>query len=133
LDLHRDGIAGPSDDNITAVMAGERLARISFIVGQGQPEFPNPHWEKNQALAQDLHNRLEQMYPGLSRGVTLRKWPYNQELSAGGLLVEVGDHNNTRAEAMRSAILLADVVADVLKERLNTQAKPTPADKGGKA
>ncbi|MGE5508580.1 MAG: stage II sporulation protein P [Chitinophagales bacterium] len=119
LDLHRDGLAEVDREFITTVMGGERLARISLIVGRGQPGQPNPHWEENLALAQRLHAKMEEMYPGLSRGITTRNWPYNQELSGKVLLLEVGDHYNTREEARRSAALLADALAGVLADLAN--------------
>lgn len=122
LDVHRDGLANPDVDFITAVMGGERLARISLIVGRGQPGLPNPHWEQNLELAQRLHAKMEEMYPGLSRGVTVRNWPYNQELSSRALLLELGDHFNTKDEALKSAALLADCLAALLAD----QAHPTP-------
>jgi stage II sporulation protein P len=116
LDLHRDGLADVDRDFITTVMGGERLARISLVVGRGQPGLPNPHWEKNLALAQRLHAKMEEMYPGLSRGVTVRNWPYNQELSDRALLLEIGDHYNTKEEALKSAALLADCLAALLAD-----------------
>lgn len=130
LDLHRDGLAEVDQEFITTVMGGERLARVSLIVGRGQPGQPNPHWEENLALAQRLHAKMEEMYPGLSRGVSIRNWPYNQELSSKVLLLEVGDHYNTRDEARRSAALLADALAGVLADMANGTriAAPVPAD-----
>lgn len=116
LDVHRDGLAEVDRDFITTVMGGERLARIALIVGKGQPGLPNPHWERNLALAQQLHAKMEEMYPGLSRGVTTRNWPYNQELTDRALLLEVGDHFNTKEEALKSAALLADCLAALLAD-----------------
>ena len=116
LDVHRDGLAEVDRDFITTVMGGERLARIALIVGKGQPGLPNPHWERNLALAQRLHAKMEEMYPGLSRGVSTRNWPYNQELTDRALLLEIGDHFNTKEEALKSAALLADCLAALLAD-----------------
>lgn len=120
LDIHRDGLADMDLDFITTVMGGERLARIAVIVGRGQPGLPNPHWGKNQALAERLHAKMEEMYPGLSRGLIVRNWPYNQELSDCALLLELGDHFNTREEAQKSAGLLADCLAALLADEVQT-------------
>jgi stage II sporulation protein P len=119
LDLHRDGLAEVDQDFITTVMGGERLARIALIVGRGQPGLPNPHWEQNLALAQRLHAKLEEMYPGLSRGIVVRNWSYNQELTDRALLLEMGDHYNTKEEAIKSAALLADCVAALLADTVH--------------
>ncbi|MGE5554434.1 MAG: stage II sporulation protein P [Betaproteobacteria bacterium] len=130
LDLHRDGLADVDRDFITTVMGGERLARIALIVGRGQPGLPNPHWERNLALAQRLHAKMEEMYPGLSRGVTVRNWSYNQELTDRALLLEIGDHYNTKEEATRSAALLADCLAALLADM--TAGTHQPSRVGGR-
>ncbi|MDI6869931.1 MAG: stage II sporulation protein P [Bacillota bacterium] len=130
LDVHRDGLAEVDRDFITTVMGGERLARVLLIVGRGQPGLPNPHWEQNLVLAERLHAKMEEMYPGLSRGVTVRNWPYNQELSDRVLLLELGDHYNTKEEAMKSAVLLADCLAALLADQ--SAGAHQPGQEGGR-
>ena len=116
IDLHRDGLARPPEEVITTTVAGERLARVAIIVGRGQKGFMNSHWQQNEAFAKQLHQTMEDMYPGLSRGVLIKDWPYNQELHPRAVLLEVGDHFNTRTEALKAAHLVADVLAAVLRQ-----------------
>ncbi|MDI3280121.1 MAG: stage II sporulation protein P [Bacillota bacterium] len=124
LDLHRDGLEEPSQEAITATVGGRHAARISIIVGRGRPGFSNPHWQDNLALARRLQARMEEMYPGLYRGTIVREWPFNQDLHRGALLLEIGDHYNTKEEALHSARLLADVLAAVVKELVEERTPP---------
>ncbi|MBO8126157.1 MAG: stage II sporulation protein P [Firmicutes bacterium] len=117
IDLHRDGLTKPPEEAITTTVAGERLARVAIIVGKGRPGFTNPHWERNKAFAERLHQGMEKLYPGLSRGIIVKDWPYNQELHPQAVLVEIGDHYNTREEAIKSAHLVADVLAQLVQTR----------------
>lgn len=71
------------------------------------------NWQKNNRIANDLHNLLEDKYPGLSRGILIRlNSTYNQDLHPGALLVEIGGHWNTLAEAVYGAELFAQVLAE---------------------
>ena len=47
------------------------------------------------------------------RPLNLRAQRFNQDLSAGALLVEVGAAGNTREEALAAAELLAEAVAQL--------------------
>lgn len=124
LDLHRDGMGTPTQETITTTVQGEKLARIAIIVGRGRTGLLNPHWQKNLALAKRLEERMNQIYPGLCRGIIIKDWPYNQELHPGALLLEIGDHNNTKSEAIRSVQLLADVLADLLPDLVKERTPP---------
>ncbi|GEM_PF-3260939 len=114
LDIHRDGLTKPPEETIATTVAGEMLARVAIVVGKGRAGFSNPHWEENHRLATRLHQTMEKLYPGLSRGIVVKDWPYNQELHPQAILLEIGDHYNTRAEATKSARLVADALAMLL-------------------
>ena len=57
---------------------------------------------------------LERMYPGLCRDLDLRTERFNQHMTAGSLLVEVGTHGNTLQEALNGARLFARAAGQVL-------------------
>lgn len=114
LDIHRDGLTKPPETAIATTVAGEMLARVAIVVGKGRVGFSNPHWEDNHRLATRLHQAMERLYPGLSRGIVVKDWPYNQELHPQAILLEIGDHYNTREEAIKSARLVADALATLL-------------------
>ena len=61
-----------------------------------------------------LQQGLTRGYSQLARPIVLRNSRYNQQLSPGYLLVEVGGHGNTLTEALAGARLWADNVARTL-------------------
>jgi stage II sporulation protein P len=108
LDLHRDGV----DRKIsTTLLDGQATGRILFVVGSR-----HPGWQRNFAKALFLHEVLEEISPGLSRGVRERPFSYNQHLHPGALLIEIGGHENTLAEALRAVPYLARALARLYSE-----------------
>ena len=80
---------------------------------KGSREFPN--WEQNLALAVKLQAQLEQSHKGLCRPIKLVTSRYNQDLSTGALLIEVGTAGNSHAEALAAAELLAEGILSLAK------------------
>ena len=66
LDFHRDGVANA---DLTTTINGEEVAQILIVVTTDDYGLPHPNWRRNLAFARFLHERMEEMYPGLSRGV----------------------------------------------------------------
>ena len=75
----------------------------------------HPNWRENLALAVKLQLELTRDWGQLARPIPLRSSRYNQHLSPGSLLVEVGGHGNTLQEAIAGARLFAQSVGQVLK------------------
>lgn len=113
FDIHRDA---EKRENVVGTINGKPSAKISILVAQGQKDLPQPSWQKNYALAKLIDQKCNQKYPGLSRGIQLVEWRYNQHLHPHALLLEVGSHEVSTEEAMRAMELLGDVLADILKE-----------------
>ena len=78
-----------------------------FVVGTDYGGLTHPNWQENLALALKLQTQLEALCDGICRNLNLRSQRFNQDLSAGALLIEVGASGNTRQEALRSAEILA--------------------------
>ncbi len=107
IDLHRDGV----DRKITtARIEGQNMGRVLFVVGSR-----HPNWQENYHKAFFLHEALEAMAPGLSRGVRERPLVYNQHLHPGSLLIEVGGHENSLEEAMNTLPYLAKALAGLFE------------------
>ncbi|RCW65314.1 stage II sporulation protein P [Saliterribacillus persicus] len=109
FDLHRDSMR---KDITTKEINNESYAKLMFVIGGN-----NPNFEKNYQLASELHNRLEEKYPGLSRGVEKysgegRNGVYNQDLSDNALTIEFGGVDNTMEELNRTSQALAEVFSD---------------------
>lgn len=111
IDIHRDSF---KRDETTIEFNGKSYAKVAFVVG-----LENPNWEKNEAFATKLHNKLEASYPGLSRGTwgkdkSSGNGEYNQSLSPNSIIVEVGGVENTLEECYRTIELLAKVIAETV-------------------
>lgn len=106
VDLHRDGVARRVT---TADIKGHDVGKILLVVGSGHKE-----WQQNLAVATAIHNNLERIAPGLSRGLKERNLTYNQDLHPGALLVEVGGHENTLEEVRRTLPYLAQALAELI-------------------
>lgn len=112
LDIHRDAVENYDGTQWapTAVVDGETSAKLMLVIGTGCGKDADAIWQENMALAVKLHAQLETMYPGICREISLRSSKYNQDLSAGFLLAEVGTCGNTHTEAMLAAEALAQAI-----------------------
>lgn len=112
LDLHRDAAvdAYGNQFSTSATVDGRESARLMIVVGTG-----HPNWQENMALAVKLTALLEKMYPGITRGIITRTYDYNQDLSGGALLVEVGAAGDTREKALVAAEALAKAIIALAK------------------
>lgn len=110
LDLHRDAMVDSMGNQIGYTMDTDsgKAAKVMLVVGAW-----NDNWQENMALAVKLHARLEQICPGICRPISLRSSRFNQDLSAGALLIEVGAAGNTRQEALRTTEILAEAITSL--------------------
>ena len=109
IDVHRDSAA-----NSTLMVNGSNMARMMLVVGSDQ-RLPHPNWQQNRAFSERVKQALEAQTPGITRGVSVQPGRYNQQISPEAILVEIGSTNNSTAEAIASAGLLAEAIAKVLK------------------
>lgn len=112
LDLHRDA---PGREHTTTTIDGVSMATIYVIVGTDRM-LEHPNWEKNYTFARRLVATMEQMYPGLSRGILVRDERYNQHVMERSLLLEVGGQENTLEEVFASVHALGEVLARIAAE-----------------
>lgn len=115
FDIHRDSLPR---QQTTAKWNGQDVAKVSFIIGGS-----NPNSRKNEEFAKELQNKMQQLYPGVSKGAFSKKssdyeTKYNQDLHPHSILIEIGGPENTLEEANRTADLLANVIAEVAKNEL---------------
>ena len=112
LDLHRDSIEDAAGNQVVqTVFAGDQtLAPLMLVVGTDYSGLEHPQWRENLSLALKLQTQLEGLCPGICRNINLRTQRFNQDLSPGALLIEVGSSGNSRQEALRSAGVLAEAI-----------------------
>lgn len=115
LDLHRDAVEDAAGTPYKLVCAEEpRAAQIEFVVGSPGGGAEHPNWLENLSLAVAVQRTLAQDYPTLMRPITVRAARYNQHLSPGALLVEVGTAGNSLDEALNAARLFAVGFAETI-------------------
>ena len=109
LDIHRDAVAdGGSQMAFTAENGA--LAQLMLVVGTDAGGLTHPQWEQNMSLAVKLHAQLQKDHPGICRPISFRSQRFNQDLSTGALIVEVGGTGNTRQQALAAAEALAEAI-----------------------
>lgn len=112
LDLHRDAAeAGGKQLRTHAAVRGQDSSQLMLVLGTGNANLPNAHWEDNAALALKLQTVLEQQCPGITRPLSLRPQRFNQDLGPKAILVEVGAAGDTHEAALLAAQELAEAIA----------------------
>lgn len=111
LDIHRD--AGLPSPPVTEIN-NQKVAQVLLIVGS-DARLEHPNWRQNEAFARRLAAKMDELYPGLCRGIRVQAGRYNQHLLPHSLLLEIGSDNNTLEEAERSARLVARVLAIIIE------------------
>lgn len=109
FDIHRDALLSESGEYLAPTFAygGKSTAEVMLVVGTDAAGAFHPDWDENLALALGMQSVMIERYGGMARGYNLRTASFNQQLSPGFLLAEVGSCANTLAEAKRAAALLA--------------------------
>lgn len=109
FDLHRDD---SPRERTTATIKGKTYARMMIVIGKG-----NPNYKENLKIANELTELLNKKYPGITRGVDDKgenegNGEYNQHVSSGSLLIEVGGTGNTLEECYQTVEAFADIFAE---------------------
>lgn len=117
LDIHRDAVATQDGTKLklAADINGEKSAQIMFVVGT-DAQLAHDNWQENLKLALKLQRRANELYPNLMRPINLREQRFNQQLSTGSIIIEIGTNGNTLEEAKKAAELISDVIISVLSE-----------------
>ena len=116
LDVHRDAL-GDENTRIKPLctLEGQNTAQIMLIAGcDNGGSVSLPRWRENLAFAAAWEAQMEGSFPGLTRPVLCGYRFYNQGLTTGSLLVEVGGHGNTLEEALRAGEYAAQALAALL-------------------
>ena len=115
LDVHRDALLG-EDGTIykpITTVNGEDSAQVMLVMGSNAL-YDHPKWEENLSLAVKIQAEMNTLWPTLARPIGLRENRYNQQLTTGSLLVEVGTHGNTLQEALAAPRMFARAAGAVL-------------------
>ena len=118
LDVHRDAIETESGSRMAPVCTvnGRQAAQVMIICGSDNGTTVNlPNWRQNLRFAAAWERAMEGRYPGFTRPVLLGYRFYNQDLTTGSLLIEIGGHGNNLNEALYAGQLAAEGLIRALK------------------
>lgn len=117
LDIHRDALVGTDGTVYKPVLTvdGVKTAQVMLLVGTDDAGAAFPDWTEHLALAVEIQEQMNALWPGLARPITLRTARFNQQLTKGSLLVEVGSHGNSLDEVLAGARLFARAAGQVIK------------------
>ena len=115
LDIHRDAIQ--RDTTLVKPIIsvdGKKAAQLMIIAGCDDGTMNMPDWNKNFRFAAGMQDAIQRHCPNLCRPVFFCHRKYNQDLTTGSLLIEVGSHGNTLEEVMYTAELAGDAIGEYL-------------------
>lgn len=116
IDIHRDSL---ERDKTTITIDGKDYAKIIFLLG-----LENPNYEENNEFIEKINDKVNEYYPGLSKGIYKKEGPgvngvYNEDFSSKLILLEIGGYENTTSEVLNTAIAFSKCYLEVLDEENN--------------
>ena len=115
IDLHRDALCSDSVVYKTvAELPDAACSQVMLLVGTNASGLYHPYWEENLRLAVYLQDAVNAAHPTLMRPITLVNERYNQHLTRGSLIIEVGSSGNTLQEAIRAVRLFGESAGPAL-------------------
>ncbi len=123
FDVHRDAYSGPYNGANSAKQEDRQVAYVMMLVGKGTGATGSgfderPDWPKNLELAQRITDEMNALLPGVARDVKIKTGRFNQHVSAGALLIEIGNNQNTLEEALAACPVIAQAIAEAHELRV---------------
>ena len=115
IDVHRDALMeGDTVYKTIAKVDGSNCAQLMLVAGTDGGNLSHPNWKQNATFQVQLHHALNTAHPSIMRPMSFRAGRYNQHMTTGSMLVEVGTCGNTLQEALTAARLFANGLANFL-------------------
>lgn len=113
IDIHRDSLP---HDKTTISINNKDYAKVIFLIG-----LENPKYEENLEFTEKINNKMNELYPGLSKGIYKKGGPgvngvYNQDFSKYTILIEIGGYENTTNEVLNTSIAFSKCFMEVINE-----------------
>lgn len=115
FDLHRDAVGSSNEYTPTIKINDNYVAQIMFVIGTNGGGLEHPNWVQNLKMAVKIQEKANEMYPGLFRPIIIRNSRYNQHLTNGSSIIEVGATGNTMEQCILSMQCLSNVLAEICK------------------
>jgi len=116
IDMHRDAVSSGNDKvKLTTTIGGKKAAQVMLVMGSQSGSVTNfPSWQENLKLALRFQQVMEVMYPTLARPLSLTSKNYNESLTKGSMLLEMGTDANSMEEVEYSAELVGNALVSLL-------------------
>lgn len=117
IDVHRDAMEradGTRLKNVTEI-DGEKVAQVMIVTGTNDMGLEHPYWQENLKFAMHWQNKINEMFPRLTRAIDLRTERFNTHATTGSLLIEVGSVATTLDEAIRGGKNAAKALGELLQ------------------
>lgn len=113
IDIHRDDV---NKEISTLEIHSKKYARILFIIG-----MENPYYKDNLDVISRLNARLNESYPGITRGILKKSGDqvegiYNQDVDRNVILIELGGINNNIQEVLNTIEVFSLVFSEFIGE-----------------
>ena len=115
LDIHRDAVGSSSKYAPSIKIGDKKVAQMMFVIGTDGGGLEHNNWQQNLKKAIKIQEKANEMYPNLFRPIIVRNSRYNQHLTTGSFLIEVGATGNTLDQAILSMKCLANIYEEVCK------------------
>lgn len=118
LDVHRDGIEREDGTRLAPIteIDGRKAAQLMIISGCDDGTMGMPNFMQNFHFACKLQSALESDWSGLTRPILFDYRFYNQDLTTGSLLIEVGSHGNSIDQAQYTGELIGKTLSELFAE-----------------
>ena len=115
IDLHRDALLYDDGSKMKVVWDSPegKAAQAMLVVGTND-RLEHPDWQQNLSFALKLQAEMVASYPGLARPVNIAKHRYNQQVSHGAFILEMGASGNTLEEALLGVRYVGECLSRVL-------------------
>ncbi len=120
LDVHRDYTARTKNGEEVQLkpvgeVNGKKVSQVMFVVGTDNSGLTHPHWRKNLSFAIKINEELDKISENIARNINVRKQRFNQHMTKGSLIIEVGSASNSLRESENAARFIGKAVTEVLK------------------
>ena len=116
IDLHRDAVGSNHNYAPTVQIGEEYAAQLMLVMGTDGGGLQHPNWRQNFNMAVKIQKKANELYPGLFRPIILRNSRYNQHLTTGACIIEVGATGNSMEQCLTSMKYLSKVLNAVITE-----------------
>ena len=120
LDVHRDYAEQTKDGETVqlkpvAAVDGKQVAQVMFVIGTDGLGLKHPDWKHNLAFAVQIQAELNKISPKIARPINIRRERFNQHMTKGSMIIEVGTAGNTIQECENAAVYIGKAIAEVLQ------------------